>query len=365
MRFWSLFTRNIKETCRDVMALAFLLAFPLLFMLLFGAAFGGSNSPSYAVGVVDNDQTEVSQGFINNALSEVSVLQVSTYNDTDTALEKLRLGNISSYIVIPQGFGEQVSQLWQSKQGNISLDITYDESNLAVSEQIISIINSVTRSFAGIEIPITINTNPINIESRITNMDFTAPGIIIFGLLIMIPTAGRLMLHDKETHFLHRIMTTPTHPWEFLAGYASSMVIIAIIQIIIFILLGWMFGMDIIGSIWLAFAIFLLAAVCSIGIGMVVASLSKSENQGESLSWLFSMPLAIVSGVWFSIEFLPPYLQTFANLFPYAHAVSAARAVITRGVGMEAVSGDVYFLIGWAVVVFIVGTILFRRTMRS
>ncbi len=243
--------------------------------------------------------------------------------------------------------------------------MTYDESNLSVSSNIISIVNSVTRSFAGIEIPITINTNPINIESKITNMDFTAPGIIIFGLLIMIPTAGRIMLHDKETRFLQRMMTTPTHPWEFLAGYSCSMLIIAVIQIIIFILLGWLFGMDIIGSIWLAFLIFLLTAICSIGIGMIVASLAKSENQGEPLSWLLAMPLAIVSGVWFSIDFLPSYMQTFANLFPYAHAVSAARAVITRGVGMEAVSGDILFLVIWAIIAFIIGTFLFRRAMRS
>jgi ABC-2 type transport system permease protein len=196
-------------------------------------------------------------------------------------------------------------------------------------------------------------------------MDFTAPGILIFGLLIMIPTAGRIMLHDKETRFLQRMMTTPTRPWEFLGGYSGSMIIIAVIQIIIFILLGWLFGMDIIGDIGLAFAIFLLTAICSIGIGMVVASLSKSENQGESLSWLFSMPLAMISGVWFSIDFLPSYLRTFADIFPYSHAVSAARAVITRGVGMEAISTDFYFLIGWAVIIFAIGTFLFRRTMRS
>jgi ABC-2 type transport system permease protein len=98
---------------------------------------------------------------------------------------------------------------------------------------------------------------------------------------------------------------------------------------------------------------------------MVVASLSKSENQGESLSWLFSMPLAMISGVWFPIDFLPSYLRTFADIFPYSRAVSAARAVITRGVGMEAISTDFYFLIGWAVVIFAIGTFLFRRTMRS
>ena len=173
------------------------------------------------------------------------------------------------------------------------------------------------------------------------------------------------MLRDKESRFLYRMLTTPTKPWEFIAGYALSMVLLAIAQISIFVLLGWLFGMDIVGSIWLAFAIFLLTAICSIGIGMVVASLSKSENQGESLSWLFSMPLAIVSGVWFSTEFMPSYIRIFADIFPFAHAVDASRAVITRGVGMEAISGDFFFLVGWAAGIFILGTILFSRTMRS
>jgi len=143
------------------------------------------------------------------------------------------------------------------------------------------------------------------------------------------------------------------------------MAIIAIIQVVLFILLGWLFGMDIVGNIWLAFAIFALTALCSIGIGMIAASLAKSENQGESLSWLFSMPLAMISGVWFSIEFLPSYIRFFADLFPYSHAVSASRAVITRGVGMEAISGDFIFLVVWTVVVFIIGTFLFQRSMRS
>lgn len=365
MRFFSLFTRNIKETYRDALALGFLLAFPLVFMLLFGFAFGGNGSVSYGVGVVDNDRSDVSQSFASDALGAADVLYVNAYSSTDNALEDLRQGNISSYIIIPEGFGEQVAMIWQQMPGNIELDITYDESNLSVSSNVISIINSIMRSYAGIEIPITINTNPINIESKITQMDFIAPGIIIFGLLIMIPTAGRIMLRDKETRFLHRMMTTPARPWEFIASYSLSMAIIAIIQVVLFILLGWLFGMDIVGNIWLAFAIFALTGLCSIGIGMIVASLAKSENQGEPLSWLFSMPLAMISGVWFSIEFLPSYIRFFADLFPYSHAVSASRAVITRGVGMEAIGGDFLFLVVWTVVVFIIGTFLFQRSMRS
>ncbi|MFC2026725.1 ABC transporter permease [Chloroflexota bacterium] len=364
MRFWQLFVRSLRETYRDVLALGFVLAFPLLFMLVLGAAFGDS-SASYTIGVIDNDNSQVSQSFVSEALPAVPTFSIETLDDPGTALEDLRQGDLRAYIILPEGFGQQVSQIWQGADGNIELNITYDESDLQVSGQIVSTINTITRTFAGIDIPITINAIPINIETEITNIDFIGPGIIIFGLLIMIPTSGRLMLRDKESRFLHRMLTTPARPWEFIAGYSLSMVLIAIAQIAIFLLLGWLFGMDIIGSIWLAFAVFLLTAICSIGIGMVVASLSRSENQGESLSWLFSMPLAILSGVWFSSEFMPSYIRTFADIFPFSHAVEAARTVIIRGAGFEAISGDFFFLCGWAAVVFVIGTILFSRTMRS
>jgi len=365
MRFLALASRNLKETYRDPLALGFLLAFPLVFMLLFGAILSGDTISTYPVGVIDDDNTPLSQAFINEALAEVPALEVSNYDDADTARKDLKFGDLKAYIVIPPGFGEQVSQNWQGKETNIILNITYDESDLMLSEQLISIINAVTRSFARIEIPITINANPIHIETEITFIDFMGPGIIVFGLLILIPTSARIMVRDKEKGFLSRLLTTPARPLDFISGYSLCLIAIAIIQIIIFILAGWLFGMDIVGSLWLAFLIFFLTGLSSIGIGMFVASLSKSENQAEPLCWLFAMPLAMLSGVWFSIEMLPPYLRAIAYAFPYAHTIDASRAVLIRGVGVEAISSDLLFLVGWAVVIFAIGIILFRRSMRS
>jgi len=183
--------------------------------------------------------------------------------------------------------------------------------------------------------------------------------------LILIPTSARIMVSDKEKGFMSRLLTTPARPLDFILGYSLCLVVIAIIQIMIFVAAARGFGMDIVGSLWLAFLIFLLTGLCSIGIGMVVASLTKSENQAEPLCWLFSMPLAILSGVWFSIEMLPSYLRAAAYAFPYAHAIDASRAILTRGVGLEAISNDLLFLAGWAVGIFAIGIILFRRSMRS
>jgi len=365
MRLLALAMRNLKETYRDPLALGFLLGFPLIFMLLFGAIFSGDTLPEFTVGVIDQDNTMMSQAFTDQALPMVPVLSVTTYDDADTALKDLKFGELNAYIVIPPGFGEQVSQNWQGAKADITLDMTYDESDVMISEQLITIINEVTRAFARIEVPVTVNAVPIHVENQIDYIDFIGPRIITFGLLILIPTAARPIVRDKEKGFLARLLTTPTHPVDFILGYSLSMVAITIAQIAIFIFGAWLMGMDIIGNLGLAFLIFFLTGLCSVGIGMVIASLSKSENQAEPLAWIFSMPLAMLSGCWFSIELMPSYIRAAAFAFPYAHTIEAARGVLIRGVGLEAVGNDFLFLIGWAVVIFAIGIVLFRRSMRS
>jgi ABC-2 type transport system permease protein len=265
----------------------------------------------------------------------------------------------------PEGFGEKIFRTWQGQSEDISLDIRYDQSDLMVSEQILSITDSITRAFARIEVPITLNATPLNLKAKITYIDFIAPGIIVFGLLILIPTAARMMVRDKELGFLSRMLTTPTKPSEFIAGYSLCLLAIAVAQIVIFMLMGRLFGMDIVGNIGLAFVTFLLTGLCCIGIGMIIASLTKTQNQAEPLSWLISMPMATISGAWFAIEFMPTWLRSVAYAFPFAHSIDASRDILTRGTGLGAVSNDYMFLGIWTVVVFAAGILLFRRSMTS
>ncbi len=365
MRFLTLASRNLKETYRDRVTLGFLLVFPLLLLLVFGLALGGETTPAFSIGVVDNDHTQVSQTFINETLTNVPALEVSIYDDTNVALKDLKLGNLKAYIVIPRDFGQQVTRNWQGDKANITLNVTYDESDLIVSDQVISIIDTTTRSFARIEILVTIQAVPTQIETDITYVDFLAPGIIVFGLLILIPTVANMMASDKEKGMLSRLLTTPARPVDFILGYSLGLVLVAAAQILIIMVVTWLFGLNMIGNPLLAYLIFLLTSLSCIGLGMIATSLAKTRNQAASLTWLFAMPLAAVSGVWFPIEMMPSYLRNIAYAFPFAHTVDASRAILMRGAGLEAIRGDFLFLVGWAVVVFAIGAILFRRNMRS
>jgi ABC-2 type transport system permease protein len=173
------------------------------------------------------------------------------------------------------------------------------------------------------------------------NIDFVAPGMIVFGILIMIPVASRLMLQDRVKGYLSRLSATPTRPRDFILGYVMCMMLIAVVQIIVMFLCAMLFGMQVAGNVPLVFLVFLLGAIASTGIGMIAGALSKSEKQAALLTWIFVMLMAVLSGIWFSISYLPECVQVFANLFPFAHAASAAREVLTDGAGMAAVQGDV------------------------
>ena len=193
---------------------------------------------------------------------------------------------------------------------------------------------------------------------------YMAPGVIVFGLLILVSASARLMAMDKETGFLSRLMTTPSRSSDFLLGYSLGLVAIVIVQIIIYIVVGWKLGMSVAGSPLLLFLILFLTSLNCIAIGMIVGSLAKSKAQADNLSWLFIFPMMLLSGAMFPpLEMMPSTVANIAYSFPFARAIDAARGVSIKGLGLEALSNDLLFLAGFAVVFFTIGVILFRNCL--
>lgn len=195
-------------------------------------------------------------------------------------------------------------------------------------------------------------------------IDYMAPGAIVFGLLILVSASARLMAMDKETGFLSRLMTTPARPSDFLLGYSLGLVAIVIVQIIIYIVVGWKLGMSVAGSPLLLFLILFITSLNCIAIGMIVASLARSKAQADNLSWLFILPMMLLSGAMFPpLEMMPSTVANIAYAFPFARAIDAARGVNIKGLGLETLSNDLLFLAGFAVVFFTIGVILFRNCL--
>ena len=173
------------------------------------------------------------------------------------------------------------------------------------------------------------------------------------------------MVRDRAKGFLSRLMTTPARPSDFIFGYTLPFIPVIIISIAIYLGVGILMGLSIIGNFGLAFLILFIIGICCMGIGMIVGTLARSEEQAAGAPWIFIVPLVMISGAWWPVEQMPSVIKGIAEALPFLHAMDACRDVITRGAGFTGILPDLYWLIGWTVALFAIGIVLFRRSMTS
>ena len=359
MKFWEIGKRNLKEIYRNPVVLGFLLGMPFVFMLVFCSAFGGEHASPISVSIVDEDRSQTSSAFIS-CLESIPAIKLSEpiYSEESQAKKDLENGRISFYLLIPSGF-EKAKQAQQT----VNLDLAYTEADPMIGLQVKPIIEAVGSEFLGISPPLNIELR--GAESKIKNetVNFFAPGIAVFGLMILVATGAGIIAADREKGFLARMLTTPARPWDFILGYFLPFIPVLIVSTLIYLGVGMAMGLTIVGNLGHAFLIFFLIGLCSIGIAMIIGTLLKSESQAP-ICWVFIVPLAMISGAWFSLEGMPSAVKSVAGVLPFIHAIDGSRAVI-NGSSLSAIILDFYWLIGWAAVLFVAGIILFRRTMVS
>ena len=357
MKFWEIGKRNLKELYRDPIALGFLLGMPVAFILIFGLAARGQTVEPITLGVVNEDQSEISQAFIDS-LGSTSVLEIQLTESTSQAEEALTNGELPAYLVIPGGF----SRVMTSNQPT-NLILAYDEANLMLPQRLIPVIREVSLRFLNITIPV--NIELVQRESQIASpfINWFIPGMAIYGLMILIPTVGGIMVRDRLRGFLPRLLTTPARPSDFIFGYTMPFIPVIIISAAIYLSVGFLMGLNIIGSFGLAYLILFITGICCLGVGMIMGTVARSEDQATGVPWIFIVPLAMISGAWFEAEMMPVALIRVAEVFPFLHAINACRDVISGGMSLSSISYDLYWLIGWTVALFAIGIAVFQKSM--
>jgi ABC-2 type transport system permease protein len=359
MKFWEIGKRNLKEIYRNPVLLGFLLGMPVAFMLVFIAAAGGGQAEPIALSIVDEDHSQNSSAFIQYLGSTEAIqLNESPYIKESQAQEDLQDGKISFYLLIPSGF-QQAQQVHQP----INLELVYKEADPMTGLQLKPIIEAIGSEFLGVSPPLNVELKGTASTIKNPAVNFYFPGIAVYGFMILISTAAGIIAGDREKGFLSRMFTTPARPWDFILGYSLPFIPVLIVSALVYLGVGMGLGLTIVGNVGHVFLIFFLIGLCAIGIGMIVGSLVKSESQ-TGISWIFIVPMAMISGAWFTVDRMPSAVRSVAEALPFIHAIDASRSVL-NGSSFSAVILDIYWLVGWAVILFATGITLFRRTMVS
>jgi ABC-2 type transport system permease protein len=194
---------------------------------------------------------------------------------------------------------------------------------------------------------------------------FMVPALIgmILQLLTSMLTATAIV-RERERGTIEQLIVTPIRSWELVVGKLAPYIILAFIDMIEVLVVGTLwFGVPIEGSLSLLLILSALFLVGSLGIGLFISTVAKTQQEAMMLSYFTMLPTVFLSGFFFPLAAMPPVLQWISHLIPLRYYLIIIRSVLLKGVGASALTGEIIALGIFAVVLMGGAAMRFRKRL--
>ncbi len=193
-------------------------------------------------------------------------------------------------------------------------------------------------------------------------IDFLIPGLIGIGLMSSgLWGVGFALTEMRTKKLLKRLIATPMRKADFLASFLIVRSLFVIFEVPPLLLFGWLvFGVETRGSWLLLAGVTLVGTLTFAGLGLLIGSRTSSSEVVQGLINFVSLPMYMCSGVFFSADRFPDWLQPVIRVLPLTALNDALRAVITDGAGLRVVVLPVAILMAWGVASFAIALRAFR-----
>jgi ABC-2 type transport system permease protein len=193
-------------------------------------------------------------------------------------------------------------------------------------------------------------------------IDWLFPGVLGMNMMFTcLMGAGYVVVRYRRNGFLKRLSATPVSAFEFLSAQVLSRLGLALaVTLILYIGISNVIHFHNAGSNALLLLVAVLGSLSLIAFGLIVAARFASEEVVGGLLNFLTWPMMLLSGVWFSLEGSPRWMQLVAQLFPLTHILQAVRAITLDGAGAASIGVDLAYLAGTTLVFLAAGAYSFR-----
>jgi ABC-2 type transport system permease protein len=343
---------NVKSLARDRAALFWTIFFPIMFVFLFGWIFGGSGGSKISVGFVDQDGTQASGG-LRQALAGVTLL--SLHDGTlDAEKAAMQHGDVSAVIVVPKGLQDAFVQARTGSAASIAVQVYGDPSQNQTTQVVQAAVAQVANGFnlAALGGSAILTVSQLSLQSTsISSVAYLVPSILAMALMQLGIFAAIPLVQQREKGILKRIGATPLARWKLVGSNVLLRLMVAIVDAVLIVGIGFaVFNVQVVGNLLEVGAIVLLGSASFLAIGFALASFLKTEEQATGVVQIVQLPMMFLSGIFFSFDFLPGFLQTVARFLPLTYLGDALRQVMVNGTQVAPLGADVAILAGWLVV---------------
>lgn len=387
-------SKDLTQMLRDRKTFLFLLLMPIAFTLLFGMAFKGpgrsSQDARLPVGLTNEDEDSPLSLELERFLGASEVIRLESRDDLAAIERDVAEKKLAAAIVIPAGYGASMGGEAPLKPAVLAdLSTTAGLSAQAEMNAAAGRLASAVRTARGIapeggdsydaalkaaltgwqSPPVRLVTSqaavvdaaPQQAENPMGSFAHTSPGMILQFAIAGLLTCAQVIVSERKSRCLQRMLTTATPRIHILAGHYLAIFILIITQFAILILFGQLIlKLDYLSQPLATLLVAFTAALCIAALGLLVGALAKGEEQAITFSLIGMFMLGGLGGAWVPLEYTGGVFQAVGHLSPVAWAMDGFKNVLIRGLDVSAAWLPAAALLGYAVAFFALASWRFK-----
>ncbi|MDB4883806.1 MAG: Transport permease protein [Gemmatimonadetes bacterium] len=333
---------RFREFLREPEAVFWTFLFPIVLAIGLGIAFRNKPADVITIGVVRSVSASDS---LATQLARASGLKVRVWPDSVAAQRALRTGEVA--LVAVRGVAGDV-------------EYRYDDTRPEGRSARFLVDDAVQRA-AGRRDPVHVADRMVR-EKGSRYIDFVIPGLL--GMNIMgggIWGLAFAIVEARRRNLLKRLVSTPMPRAHYLVSFVLSRFVFLLVEVVV--ILGsavLLFGVPVRGSLLQLFTVCIVSSLSFGGLGLLIASRSRTTEGVSGLTNLVMMPMWVLSGVFFSSTNFPAVAQPFIQALPLTATINALRATMLQGAGWEAVAWPMVIVTCWGGLSFVAALKMFR-----
>ena len=396
MRVIDLALKDLLQIVRDWKSALSLVIMPIGFTLFFGFVFGSGaeGDPRLPVGFVDHDRAGALSTSLQSLLEASDAIRpVLVEGDgADRATNSVRDGDLAAAVIVPAGFSEHTLAGEESR-----LTVIVDQYTPAGQTASNAVQAAVTRLLGAVQTaqlsaetfeaerefehegarrayldeavalaseawqqpPLTVTAEPAGalVEEGETGSPnpFTqsSPGMIVMFAIFGLFTSAMVLVLERKSKALQRLLTTPITRTEVIAGHVLAMFLVVFLQQALLVAFGQLaFGVDYMREPLAILLVMVTLALWVASLGLLIGAMSKSEDQVIMWALMAMFVFSALGGAWFPLDVTGKTFAAIGHLMPTAWAMDGFQNIVLRGLGLSSVLLPAGILLAYAVAFF-------------
>ena len=373
-RIINLIKKEFIQILRDKSLLPIVIIMPVFQLFLFGYALS-QDVRNLPVAVIDHDKSRESRELYGkiDATSTFNVLYY--FDDVDEGKAMMDRGEASMILVIPPDFSAEVNSIDESAKVQVILDGSDSNSSIIAMNVVRSLLSKYSLQFvegrAGL-----MGVQPGSIggvdkrvrvwfNEDLKSVNYMIPAVIslIITLITQLLTSMSIV-KERERGTLEQLIVTPLRTYELILGKTVPSIVISYLDVVLIIVFGaWWFAVPIVGSVGLLLFVSLFYLLSTLGIGMFISTISRTQQQAMMSSFFTMIFNIVLSGFMIPIENMPKILQYISYVVPLRYFLVIVRGIFMKGSDLNELWDELIALLVFGIVIFTISSMRFKRKL--